>query len=135
MRESAVAHRACPWQHRGPLARNDQVIRQWHILRRLEGSTELTLQEFANGPPDDSFRHLRTLRRDLAALESAGLPLLTERLRMTLRAADTRLIGWILSFGRAVTVVRGLTQWERISGEARKSRSECDLICHGCRVG
>ena len=29
MRESAVAHRACPWQHRGPLARNDQVIRQW----------------------------------------------------------------------------------------------------------
>jgi hypothetical protein len=27
-----------------PMARNDQVTRQWHLLRRLEGSSGLTLQ-------------------------------------------------------------------------------------------
>jgi predicted DNA-binding transcriptional regulator YafY len=60
------------------VARNDQVTRQWHLLRRLEGSTGLTLQALAGGLPDDLPRHLRTLRRDLAALESAGFPLVTE---------------------------------------------------------
>jgi len=69
---------ACSWQH-PPVARNDQVIRQWHLLRRLEGSTGLTLQALAEGLPDDFPRHLRTVRRDLAALEGAGFPLLTER--------------------------------------------------------
>jgi predicted DNA-binding transcriptional regulator YafY len=58
--------------------RNDQVTRQWHLLRRLEGSTGLTLQELADGLPDDFPKHLRTVRRDLAALESAGFPLVTE---------------------------------------------------------
>lgn len=60
------------------MARNAQVIRQWHLLRRLEGSTGLTLQELADGLPDDSPKHLRTLRRDLDALESVGVPLVTE---------------------------------------------------------
>ena len=69
---------ACSWQH-PPVARNDQVIRQWHLLRSLEGSTGLTLQALAEGLPDDFPRHLRTVRRDLAALEGAGFPLLTER--------------------------------------------------------
>jgi predicted DNA-binding transcriptional regulator YafY len=67
------------WHNRAPVARNDQVTRQWHLLRRLERSTGLTLQELADGLPDDSPKHLRTLRRDLAALESAGFPLLTDR--------------------------------------------------------
>jgi predicted DNA-binding transcriptional regulator YafY len=61
------------------VARNNQVIRQWHLLRRLEGSTALTLQDLADGLPDDLPRHLRTLRRDLTALESAGFPLVTDQ--------------------------------------------------------
>jgi predicted DNA-binding transcriptional regulator YafY len=60
------------------VARNAQVTRQWHLLRRLEGSMGLTLQELADGLPDDPPKHLRTLRRDLEALESVGVPLLTE---------------------------------------------------------
>lgn len=61
------------------MARNDQVTRQWHLLRRLEGSPGLTLQALAARLPDDFPQHLRTVRRDLAALESAGFPLVTER--------------------------------------------------------
>jgi predicted DNA-binding transcriptional regulator YafY len=61
------------------VARNDQVTRQWHLLRRLEGSTGLTLQALAAGLPDDFPKHLRTVRRDLEALEGAGFPLVTER--------------------------------------------------------
>lgn len=60
------------------MARNDQVIRQWHLLRRLEGAAGLTLEELAGGLPDDVPGHLRTIRRDLAALESVGFPMLTE---------------------------------------------------------
>jgi predicted DNA-binding transcriptional regulator YafY len=58
--------------------RNTQVIRLWHLLRRLEGSTGLTLQALAEGLPDDVPKHLRTMRRDLAALEESGVPLMTE---------------------------------------------------------
>ena len=61
------------------MARNDQVTRQWHLLRRLEGSTGLTLEQLGDGLPDDFRKHLRTVRRDLAALESAGFPLVTDR--------------------------------------------------------
>jgi hypothetical protein len=61
------------------VARNDQVIRQWHLLRRLEGSTALTLEELAAGLPDDLPKNLRTLRRDLAALETVGFPLTTDQ--------------------------------------------------------
>lgn len=61
------------------MARNDQVVRQWHLLRRLETSTAATLHELAASLPTGASRHLRTIRRDLAALEDAGFPLLTER--------------------------------------------------------
>jgi predicted DNA-binding transcriptional regulator YafY len=61
------------------MPRNDQVTRQWHLLRRLEGSAGLTLEELGQGLPEDSRRHLRTVRRDLEALESAGFPMVTER--------------------------------------------------------
>ncbi len=60
------------------MPRNTQVIRLWHLLRRLEGSTGLTLQALAEGLPDDVPKHLRTMRRDLAALEESGVPLMTE---------------------------------------------------------
>jgi predicted DNA-binding transcriptional regulator YafY len=48
-------------------------------------------------------------------------PLKGGRLRMTIRVADTReLLGWILSFGRGVRVVRPLTLRDRIRDEARR---------------
>jgi predicted DNA-binding transcriptional regulator YafY len=61
------------------MARNDQVIRLFHLLRRLETPRGSTLAELAASLPDDYARHHRTIRRDLAALEAAGCPLVTER--------------------------------------------------------
>ncbi len=61
------------------MSRNDQVTRQWHLLRQLESSRGMTLQELADRLPDDYAKHLRTIRRDLEALEAAGFPLVTER--------------------------------------------------------
>jgi len=62
------------------MPRNDQVIRQWHLIRHLEASARgATLQELAEVLPADYRKHLRTVRRDLEALEAAGFPLLTER--------------------------------------------------------
>ncbi len=60
------------------MARNNQTIRQWHVVRRLESSTGLTLRELADGLPDGVPKHLRTLRRDLDALEGSGFPLVTD---------------------------------------------------------
>jgi len=62
------------------MPRNDQVTRQWHLLRHLEASHGATLEELAGALPADFSRHQRTIRRDLEALEAAGFPLLTERL-------------------------------------------------------
>ncbi len=61
------------------MPRNDQLVRQWHLLRRLEVARSATLDELAEAIPADFPGHLRTIRRDLAALESAGYPLVTER--------------------------------------------------------
>ena len=76
------------------MPRNDQVTRQWHLLRQLESPRGATLQELVAALPDDFPKHLRTVRRDLEALEAAGFPLLTER-------AD------------------GLTRWKLIEGYGR----------------
>lgn len=67
------------------MSRNDQVTRQWHLLRQLETSRGMTLKELANSLPDDYPRHLRTIRRDLEALEAAGFPLVMDRV-----AGETR---------------------------------------------
>ena len=61
------------------MSRNDQVTRQWLLLRQLEVTRGITLQELADNLPDGYPKHLRTLRRDLEALEAAGFPLVTER--------------------------------------------------------
>ena len=62
------------------MPRNDQVTRQWHILRRLEAAKRgLTLEALLAELPDDLPKHARTIRRDLAALEAANFPLITER--------------------------------------------------------
>ncbi len=61
------------------MPRNDQVTRQWHLLRHLEASHGATLQDLAGALPPELSKHQRTIRRDLEALEAAGFPLLTDR--------------------------------------------------------
>lgn len=62
------------------MPRNDQAIRQLIVLKKLESSRHgLTLEQLADGLDSSATRHPRTLRRDLDAIESAGYPLLTER--------------------------------------------------------
>jgi predicted DNA-binding transcriptional regulator YafY len=62
------------------MPRNDQMIRQWHLLRHLEASRYgATLTELGDALPPECGCHPRTLRRDLEALEAAGFPLLTDR--------------------------------------------------------
>ncbi|MBI4607961.1 MAG: WYL domain-containing transcriptional regulator [Candidatus Rokubacteria bacterium] len=61
------------------MSRNAQAIRQLSLLRQLETTRGATLQDLANTLPDDSRKHLRTIRRDLEALEAVGFPLVTER--------------------------------------------------------
>ncbi|RPH78005.1 MAG: WYL domain-containing protein [Nitrospiraceae bacterium] len=62
------------------MSRNDQAVRQLVILNKLEASRHgLTLNQLAEAIDPAATRHPRTLRRDLAAIESAGWPVLTER--------------------------------------------------------
>lgn len=61
------------------MPRNDQVTRQWHVLRLLESSRGITLDQLRDRLPLDYSRHARTVRRDLEALEAAGFPLISER--------------------------------------------------------
>lgn len=61
------------------MPRNDQVSRQWHLLRKLESSRGATLQELVDSLPDDFPKNSRTVRRDLEALETVGFPLVTDR--------------------------------------------------------
>jgi predicted DNA-binding transcriptional regulator YafY len=62
------------------MPRNDQAIRQLVILNKLEASRHgLTLGQLAEAIDPAAAPHPRTLRRDLAAIESAGWPVLTER--------------------------------------------------------
>lgn len=54
--------------------RNAEVIRQWAILRDLEASRRLTIDDLASRTGVST----RTIRRDLEALQSAGFPLFDE---------------------------------------------------------
>src|SRR6476659_7253384 len=56
------------------MPRNAEVIRQWSILRDLESSRRVTIDELA----DRTGVTTRTIRRDLEALQSAGFPLYDE---------------------------------------------------------
>ena len=60
------------------MARNDQSVRQWHLARMLESSQGLTLEQLVDGLPDDVPKHLRTIRRDLVALEPL-VPMVIDR--------------------------------------------------------
>jgi predicted DNA-binding transcriptional regulator YafY len=61
------------------MPRNDQITRQWHLLRQLEDSRGRNLQELVDNVPDDYPKNARTLRRDLEALEAVGFPLIIEK--------------------------------------------------------
>jgi predicted DNA-binding transcriptional regulator YafY len=61
------------------MPRNDQITRQWQLLRQLEGSQGRSLQELVDNVPDDYPKNARTVRRDLEALEAVGFPLVVER--------------------------------------------------------
>ena len=56
------------------MPRSGEVIRQWTILRDLEASRRLTIDEMAERTGVTT----RTIRRDLEALQSAGFPLYDE---------------------------------------------------------
>jgi predicted DNA-binding transcriptional regulator YafY len=56
------------------MPRNAEVIRQWSILRDLESSRRLTIDDLAERTGVTT----RTIRRDLEALQSAGFPLFDE---------------------------------------------------------
>jgi proteasome accessory factor B len=56
------------------MPRNAEVIRQWSILRDLEASRRLTIDDMAERTGVTT----RTIRRDLEALQSAGFPLYDE---------------------------------------------------------
>lgn len=53
------------------MPRNAEVIRQWSILRELEASRRVTIDELA----EQTGVTTRTIRRDLEALQTAGFPL------------------------------------------------------------
>jgi predicted DNA-binding transcriptional regulator YafY len=54
--------------------RNAEVIRQWSILRDLEASRRLTIDDLASRTGVTT----RTIRRDLEALQTSGFPLFDE---------------------------------------------------------
>ena len=56
------------------MPRNAEVIRQWSILRDLEASRRLTIDDLAKRTGVTT----RTIRRDLEALQASGFPLFDE---------------------------------------------------------
>ena len=56
------------------MPRNAEVIRQWSILRALESSRRLTIDEMA----ETTGVSTRTIRRDLEALQYVGFPIYDE---------------------------------------------------------
>ncbi len=60
------------------MSRNDQVRRQWYLLKKIEKAGAATLEELVASLPPDHACHARTLRRDLDAL-STDFPLYTDR--------------------------------------------------------
>jgi predicted DNA-binding transcriptional regulator YafY len=55
--------------------RNAEVIRQWKILKRIEKSRYVTAQDLA----EEHDVALRTIRRDIEALQEAGFPLYDDK--------------------------------------------------------
>ena len=64
----------CRRRHWSDVPRNAEVIRQWSILRDLEASRRLTIDDLAERTGVTT----RTIRRDLEALQTSGFPLFDE---------------------------------------------------------
>ena len=64
--------------------RGDQLARQWRVIRGIEASSNgLTVAEIANREETG----IRTIYRDLEALQAAGFPLYTEKVERATRWA------------------------------------------------
>jgi predicted DNA-binding transcriptional regulator YafY len=70
--------RTATWSNVRVMSRNDQVTRQWLILQALERPGGATIEEIAQSLSKDYACHLRTIRRDLQALE-VRFPVYTDR--------------------------------------------------------
>jgi predicted DNA-binding transcriptional regulator YafY len=66
------------------MPRNDQVTRQWLLLKVLEKPGGATLEELAQSLPEDYACTTRTIRRDLQALE-VRFPLYTDHIEGQVR--------------------------------------------------
>jgi predicted DNA-binding transcriptional regulator YafY len=97
------------------MPRNDQITRQWHLLRLLEGSQGRSLQNLVESVPDDYPKNTRTVRRDLEALEAVGFPLVVEK-----HNGQTR---WRLMEGFRDIPALGFSATELMAGERRSQES------------
>jgi len=91
------------------MPRNDQITRQWHLLRQLEGSLGRSLQELVDNVPDDYPKNARTVRRDLEALEAAGYPLVADRVNGQTRWRLMEGFSKIPALGFSATELMALT--------------------------
>lgn len=91
------------------MPRNDQSIRQWHLLRRLEASKGATLEELVQSVPDDYPKNSRTIRRDSDALAAGGYPLITDRANGQTRWRLMEGFQNIPALGFSATELMGLT--------------------------
>jgi predicted DNA-binding transcriptional regulator YafY len=66
------------------MPRNDQVTRQWLLLKILEKPGGATIEELAQSLPADYACHARTVRRDLQALE-VRFPIYTDHVNGCIR--------------------------------------------------
>lgn len=66
------------------MPRNDQVTRQWLLLKILERPGGATIDELARSLPEDYACHARTVRRDLQALE-VRFPIYTDHVNGSVR--------------------------------------------------
>ena len=127
------------------MARNEQLIRQHKLLQALERSRfGSTLAELRDGLVEDlglSSLHTRTLRRDIEALQTAGIDIVNEELARgkvwklgpnakhayTITASATELVA--LSLGRELLaplsgtfIGQGITSfWKRVQEEVPES--------------
>ncbi|HJX09233.1 MAG TPA: WYL domain-containing protein, partial [Candidatus Binatia bacterium] len=91
------------------MPRNDQGIRQWILLKRLEASPGATLDELLQFVPEDYPKNSRTIRRDLEALEAAGYPLVTDRVNGQTRWRLMEGFSKIPALGFSATELMALT--------------------------
>ena len=100
--------------------RGDQLARQWRIIREIEASPDgLTISEITNREEMD----VRTIYRDLEALQVAGFPLYNEKVENANRWAfvDTFVLA-----GRSERSFR--CPDERAGAEDKKGREQPSYI-------